>query len=140
MTRTHTERQEEYRQYLLSDHWHSLRARKLKEANFKCQRCDCDSILKLEVHHKTYRSNWLDTDLCELEVLCHACHQITHGFERAKSVKPDRSMPRNLIASIRNQKQRIRLDKKSAIALRIQQNLMELRRPFGSASELVSST
>lgn len=57
--------------YLQSDHWKELRARKLKEAKYKCQ-C-CGKARPLDVHHNNYRSIY-DVKLSDLLAVCRRCH------------------------------------------------------------------
>lgn len=71
-------RVERYQNYLKSDHWQNLRKAKLKEARYQCQRCGASGC-QLEVHHKTYRKSWYETELFELEVLCDPCHEKEHA-------------------------------------------------------------
>jgi len=78
---TRAERQQNYKDYLKTDHWKSLRLAKLKDSEFKCERCG-DSNCTLEVHHKIYRKDWMDSELVDLEVLCHKCHDQHHVNQR----------------------------------------------------------
>lgn len=69
-----------YKQYLQSDHWKALRAKKLELAGRKCNRCGRTD--HLEVHHLRYRRHWLDCDVNDLEVLCGNCHSNHHEQEK----------------------------------------------------------
>lgn len=42
----------------------------------KCNRCDYDNVLALEVHHKD--KNRSNNDISNLEILCANCHSIEH--------------------------------------------------------------
>lgn len=70
-----TQTQDEYDQYLKSDHWLLSRINALVKAQFRCQ--SCSERQKLEVHHKTYlrRGEELPSDLI---VLCYWCHRKLH--------------------------------------------------------------
>jgi hypothetical protein len=65
-----------YKDYLETDHWKSLRKRKLKQSGYKCQ--ICSSTKDLNVHHNTYENRGNEDD-CDLVVLCHVCHEMFHG-------------------------------------------------------------
>lgn len=64
--------------YLKSKRWTKLRRRKLKEQDFKCNRCG--AIKPLQVHHVDYK-NVFDVTLSDLEVLCVPCHAKEHGSD-----------------------------------------------------------
>jgi len=70
-----TSAQDEYEQYLKSDHWLITRINSLVSAKFCCQSCGREE--NLEVHHKTYvrRGKELSADLI---VLCYGCHRKMH--------------------------------------------------------------
>ena len=67
---------QEYKAYLLTDHWASVRRRKLFEADFKCEKCG--RLNGLQVHHKTYFRRGAE-EMKDLEVLCNPCHKREHG-------------------------------------------------------------
>ena len=82
-----------YEHYLKSPHWKSLRARKLKFSGYCCNRCR--STDNIQVHHVYYRRSWYDCDLCDLEVLCEACHEKAHHIRKEKF---KRARARNVLA------------------------------------------
>lgn len=65
-----------YQDYLRTDHWRSIRARKLQQSDYKCQLCGCKE--SLEVHHNTYCRVGSE-DMSDLIVLCRECHEKHHG-------------------------------------------------------------
>jgi len=68
-----------YKEKLADPRWQKLRLKKLEQSGWKCERCQNEK-LELHVHHKQYKgfkSPW-NYPLKELQVLCHACHQIEH--------------------------------------------------------------
>lgn len=67
-----------YADFLRSGFWGDVRYRKL-ELNPRCQRCN--STRDLQVHHKFYRKSWYDTEIEDLETLCHDCHKKEHGIK-----------------------------------------------------------
>lgn len=71
------ERQHWYRNtYLKSDHWNSLRLRKLAKQHGKCKVC-MKEAWNNDVHHLNYR-NLYDVRLNDLVVLCRPCHTLVH--------------------------------------------------------------
>lgn len=70
-------RQEDYREYLNSDHWKKTRAAALQRAGNKCQ--GCGGTYDLQVHHKTYARRGHERPE-DLEVLCRNCHKDEHGI------------------------------------------------------------
>jgi 5-methylcytosine-specific restriction endonuclease McrA len=54
-----------------------LRQRVLERDNWRCQNCGCRE--KLEVHHKTLRSQQGDDSELNLITLCFRCHDLTHS-------------------------------------------------------------
>lgn len=68
------ERQEKYREYLLSAYWESLREQVLARDKV-CT--ECRSNVNLQVHHLSYRG-WYKERLTDLVVLCGNCHHNTH--------------------------------------------------------------
>lgn len=84
-----------YKDYLRTDHWQLLRGAKLQIAPM----CElCESRESLEVHHKLYRASWFDTQIRDLQVLCHDCHIMEHakGWERLSVPAPARSTPKQM--------------------------------------------
>ena len=104
-------RQERYAEYLKSDHWQQLRLAKLNQSGWKCEQCG--ETHPLDVHHKTYRKSWFDTELFELQVLCKECHKEAHApkiklapgayhpVKRKKRSKARNKAKRQLMASRR---------------------------------------
>lgn len=83
-----TKRQEEYAEYLTTEHWKSLRQAALDRDDNKCVRCSYP--LHLQVHHKVYRDKFEDSELFELETLCRTCHKKEHGIEPTKPIQQPR--------------------------------------------------
>lgn len=67
-----------YDDYLNSEHWRRLRARKFAEVGEACQECG-DRASSLHVHHLTYARKGYEL-LSDLQVLCEDCHARTHGL------------------------------------------------------------
>lgn len=80
-----TKRQEEYAEYLKSDHWkHVAQAVKARAGN-RCQ--ICNSPKQLTAHHRSYEHKGREMDhLEDLVCLCWPCHSLFH--ERSKINKP----------------------------------------------------
>ena len=64
-----------YAEYLGSDHWKDVRARKLEAIGFCCESCSTKSYL--QVHHLTYSRVGAER-LGDLMVLCGRCHSFAH--------------------------------------------------------------
>lgn len=71
------ERKRAYRVFLQSDFWKALSKAK-RELAGKCERCR--SRENLQAHHTVYRSNWYETKMEDLKVLCRGCHRKEHGL------------------------------------------------------------
>lgn len=71
-----------YEEYLGSDAWRKRRRQALRAGGFMCSMCG--SRRNLDVHHLTY-THIGDELPDELVVLCHRCHQLTHGLKEAGS-------------------------------------------------------
>jgi HNH endonuclease len=69
----------EYRAYLTSPHWKSLRREKILSVGRKCEVCGFDR--RVQVHHIVYRSLF-DVTLEDLVVLCNRCHKLAHRAQR----------------------------------------------------------
>lgn len=70
-----TDKREYYRQeYLKSDHWKELKAKKLAMTP-ACE--DCGSRFRVEPHHLEYK-NLFDVTVHELKTLCRRCHVKEH--------------------------------------------------------------
>jgi len=77
---------QEYREYLNSNEWKILRAKKLKKS--KKYRCAiCKATKELNIHHLFYRPNLADTELSDLRILCHRCHKLIHELEKKGEIK-----------------------------------------------------
>ena len=63
-----------YQDYLKSNHWKELRAKKYKKKR-KCAICRYKN--NLETHHFEYK-NLYDVDTDSLRVLCRGCHSLIH--------------------------------------------------------------
>ena len=91
----------EYKNYLKTEHWRSIREERLKKDNFKCYLCD--SKIKLNVHHVTYRKKDKSSILFNesnghLLTLCEDCHLLYHkifGYKKLKNSR--RTKIRNLL-------------------------------------------
>lgn len=70
-----TSRQRAYRAFLKTPFWKETTERK-KAVVGKCERCH--AISDLQSHHTFYRSDWFETQLEDLEVLCRGCHEEEH--------------------------------------------------------------
>jgi len=66
-----------YREFLKSDFWKELAARKRALVK-KCERCG--SKKSLQCHHLEYPKDWFQTTLEQLQVLCRQCHKKEHGI------------------------------------------------------------
>lgn len=71
----------DYKQYLLTPHWQTIRQEKLKKNPF-CQ--ICASVESLHVHHKRYTKNGISIlfkeALTDLITLCSSCHRLVHHY------------------------------------------------------------
>jgi hypothetical protein len=78
----------DYRIYLLTNHWHHVRAEALTRYANRC--AVCNSPDRLDVHHRTYerRGHELETDVI---VLCRGCHDIFH--KNGKLARPPVAEP-----------------------------------------------
>jgi hypothetical protein len=71
-----TQKQKDYRVFLLSPFWQELRAKAL----VAYPKCDiCGTSEQLEAHHISYPDNWYETTLNDLVVLCDYHHRWVHG-------------------------------------------------------------
>lgn len=67
----------EYANYLNSEHWKRLRARKKRGKIIRC--AICSSNVNIHTHHLFYR-NIYDVEISDLRLLCERCHTITHDL------------------------------------------------------------
>lgn len=99
--------------YLKSDHWLQLKNALFITRGRFCERCK--SILRLDVHHKEYRSIF-DVTINDLEILCRKCHCKEHRKTRNKKKIEKKRKPRqyrspkrilnNLIKELKKEMQR----------------------------------
>jgi 5-methylcytosine-specific restriction endonuclease McrA len=64
-----------YAEYIRSPEWKKVRARKLRQVGWKCERCGRTSYL--QVHHLTYDRLGRER-LSDLEICCAGCHSREH--------------------------------------------------------------
>lgn len=65
----------QYSDYLLTEKWKGISKECKRLAGNKCS--ECGSTERLETHHTTYE-NIGNEDQCDLQCLCHNCHEIKH--------------------------------------------------------------
>lgn len=85
--------QEQYKHYIKTDEWKSIRDFVLNRDNYTCKCCNRSQqeideyndkkgkkLLSLVVHHKTYENlfNEAETDYKDLITLCGPCHRAIH--------------------------------------------------------------
>jgi len=63
-----------YREYLETEHWDTVRRRKLFEANYTCERCEIRGVL-MDVHHLHYSTRG-EEEMEDLLCVCRPCHKI----------------------------------------------------------------
>ena len=86
-------RKAEYARFLQSDFWINL-SRTKRDQIGRCQHCG--SKRHLQAHHVFYRSDWYQTQLADLKVLCRVCHEIEHGIRpKLKPPQPTRRKRRH---------------------------------------------
>jgi rRNA maturation endonuclease Nob1 len=59
---------------------HSVQA--LKDNNWRCARCR--GAMRLQIHHRRYRSHGGTHRVENLEPVCAGCHKVIHRLERSK--------------------------------------------------------
>jgi len=96
---------EEYRTYLLSDEWKLKRREVIKRAGGRCQ--TCNSLGKLEVHHRTYKDIF-NEKLEDLIALCPKCHALIEGRIKIKPKKQKQQMNPYGISSKKKMKRRLK--------------------------------
>jgi len=72
---------ESYREYLKSDHWHTLRNRKNKK---RCAICGIKG--PTDRHHLNYR-NLFDVTKADLRNICRTCHDVAHQLLKNGTIK-----------------------------------------------------
>lgn len=73
---------QQYTEYLQSDHWQKLRARKkrrVRKTAGKVRCAICGTEEQIETHHLQYR-NIYDVLTSDLRLLCRRCHQVAHDL------------------------------------------------------------
>ncbi len=86
-----------YEDYLKSEHWLEVREEALERAEYKCILCSATN--KLEVHHNNYDCLWCE-EPSDLAVLCSVCHRRHHKAAIKRIKKRGESAP-ELIRIIR---------------------------------------
>ena len=69
---------EDYREYLESSHWDTVRLARLKKDGYRCQ--ICGSAKNLCVHHLTYDRMGHEL-MDDLLTLCRDCHEKVHAID-----------------------------------------------------------
>lgn len=88
-----------YQEYLQTEHWRLLRGAKLQISE-TCQ--VCGTRKNLEVHHRIYRASWFDTELSDLDVLCHDHHIDEHAKDWVpKSQEELKPIPEKITLAIK---------------------------------------
>lgn len=67
---------DEYKEYLSSEHWSTVRERALK---FYGSCVLCGAMRHLNVHHRNYNHMWKERISKDIIVLCNDCHKKFHG-------------------------------------------------------------
>lgn len=75
---------EEYKAYLLSIEWKTIRQRLFTERGKQCERCSSNRIL--QIHHLTYERIFKE-EMSDLLILCRSCHEKEHGIGKVKKNK-----------------------------------------------------
>ena len=65
----------QYRRYLRSPHWQTMRRKVLRRAGYECERCHRKA--PLDVHHLTYARRGHE-NMSDLQALCRHCHKEAH--------------------------------------------------------------
>lgn len=76
-----SQRQQQYDEYLKTEHWRILRNMVLERDGFKCRQCK--GMENLQAHHVFYRPRWEDSMVKDLVTLCNDCHEKVHGIKTA---------------------------------------------------------
>lgn len=85
-----TERQQQYRKYLASEHWKNLRTDRIRQSKKRC--AICGDKQTLQCHHIIYR-RWYDVTCDDLRILCDRCHGIVHKVMSRERIKIDKNNP-----------------------------------------------
>lgn len=87
MARTKVDDKEKYQAYLCSREWAEKREAVRARAFNRCERC---KVLPMEAcHHLTYARKY-NEKLEDLQAICNACHQFTHGKSEFDPLSFDR--------------------------------------------------
>lgn len=71
--------QDEYREYLKSQHWQEIRAQRLKIDGGKCALCmKGPPERNVHVHHLSYENIWNEDVYSDLITVCDKCHKKLH--------------------------------------------------------------
>jgi len=69
----------EYKDFLKSNYWATVRVEILKRDKNKCSHCN--TTINLQVHHITYKNHFNElNNLNDLITLCKKCHKKEHDF------------------------------------------------------------
>ena len=71
----------QYKEYLKSDHWKQLRAKKRR---YRC--AICASTENLDTHHLIYK-NLYDVETSDLRKLCRICHYTAHALMKKGKIR-----------------------------------------------------
>lgn len=87
-----------YAEYLLTDHWRTMRRLALEAGDWRCALCDNADLL--EVHHRTYERLGQER-LRDLVVLCEDCHARHHAvLDAAPATEDGRARVEHLEAEL----------------------------------------
>lgn len=78
---------QDYKEYLKSEHWMTLRNHVIKETGGMCCVCLLESAMN-DVHHIYYCGNWYKTKTHQLIVLCRRCHDDVHCAMKEDGEEP----------------------------------------------------
>jgi hypothetical protein len=118
-----------YAEYLQTEHWRILRDSALVRDGLKCVRCN--ETCGLNVHHKFYRQSWLDTEVSDLETLCHIHHKIAHG-----KYKPRKRGPKSISRKEKSRRAKYRAYRQELSRVREARKLRDRRNQAGFLTAL----
>jgi hypothetical protein len=81
-----------YGEYLQSNHWRTLKAKKAQRTQPKCGLCR--SQKNVDCHHLLYRE-WFNVTTTDLRWLCRSCHDLVHELLAAGEIKPSKKKRNN---------------------------------------------
>ena len=70
----------DYKEYLKSEEWKTLRKKKHNKSKGRC--AICKNSKNLNIHHLFYRQDLSKTELSDLRLLCKRCHKLVHELEK----------------------------------------------------------